>query len=107
MKTPRILIAAGGMLAFAAFAVAQRPGADRPADDTVARMMAHDKNKDGKLTKAELDDDRLHRLFDRADADMDGSVTKDELARARRPRGCPRQTRSGWPRIRRPRRAPR
>ena len=42
-------------------------------------MMAFDKNGDGKLTKSEVTDERLHRLFDRADADKDGSVTKAEL----------------------------
>jgi hypothetical protein len=43
-------------------------------------MLAFDKNSDGKLTKAELTDPRLERLFDRADADKDGVVTKEELA---------------------------
>jgi hypothetical protein len=41
--------------------------------------MALDKNKDGKLTKDEVTDQRLQRLFNRADADGDGTVTKDEL----------------------------
>ena len=41
--------------------------------------MAFDKNKDGKLTKDEITDPRLHRLFDRADADKDGVVTREEL----------------------------
>jgi hypothetical protein len=45
----------------------------------VVRMMAFDKNKDGKLTKDEVTDERLHRLFDRADANKDGVVTKEEL----------------------------
>ena len=45
----------------------------------VTRMMAFDKNKDGKLTKDEVTDVRLHRLFDRADANKDGVVTKEEL----------------------------
>ena len=48
-------------------------------DDLVTRMMAFDKNKDGKLTMAEVTDERLHRLVDRADADKDGFVTKEEL----------------------------
>ena len=59
-----------------------RPGRrPRPpgGDDLVARMMAFDEDKDGKLTKAEVTDERLHRLFDRADADKDGVVTKEEL----------------------------
>ena len=66
----------------AAFAAAQaRAGAGgaveaADADDLVTRMMAFDQNKDGKLTKDEVTDERLHRLFDRADADKDGTVTE-------------------------------
>jgi len=45
----------------------------------VDRMMAFDKNKDGKLTKDEVTDPRLHALFDRADANKDGVVTREEL----------------------------
>ena len=70
---------------------AQEP-AEKPANDAgnrqlknyasssvVTRMMAFDKNKDGKLTKDEVTDVRLHRLFDRADANKDGVVTREEL----------------------------
>jgi hypothetical protein len=42
-------------------------------------MMAFDKNKDGKLTREEVTDNRLLRVFDRADANKDGVVTKEEL----------------------------
>jgi len=47
--------------------------------DFVSRMMKFDKNKDGKLTRSEVSDARMRRLFDRADADKDGVVTKEEL----------------------------
>ncbi|HEY1860829.1 MAG TPA: hypothetical protein VGG61_10770, partial [Gemmataceae bacterium] len=40
---------------------------------------AFNKKKDGKLTKDEVTDERLHRLFDMADANKDGVVTKEEL----------------------------
>jgi hypothetical protein len=65
------------------WAVAQPPGRG-PARDSggsslVEKMMAFDKNKDGKLTKDEVTDRRLHRLFDQADANKDGVVTKEEL----------------------------
>jgi hypothetical protein len=46
----------------------------------VTRMMKFDKNQDGKLTKDEVTDPRLHRLFDRADTNRDGVVTRQELA---------------------------
>jgi hypothetical protein len=48
-------------------------------DSFVARMMAFDKNKDGKLTREEITDRRLLRLFDRADTNKDGVVTREEL----------------------------
>jgi hypothetical protein len=64
-------------------ATAQEAGKDKAKDFSkspiVTRMMAFDKNKDGKLTKDEVTDPRLHRLFDRADANKDGVVTKEEL----------------------------
>jgi len=76
-----------GLLAFAC--IAQQPKgkpSDKDgqanksvADSIVARMMAFDKNKDGKLTRDEVTDERLLRFFDRADANKDGVVTKEEL----------------------------
>ncbi|HXY33106.1 MAG TPA: EF-hand domain-containing protein [Planctomycetaceae bacterium] len=57
------------------------PAKDNAAavDAIVARLMAFDKNKDGKLTREEVVDERLLRLFDLADANKDGVVTKEEL----------------------------
>jgi len=49
------------------------------ATEFVNRMMAFNKAKDGKLTKEELTDSRLHFLFERADANKDGVVTREEL----------------------------
>ncbi len=80
---------------FPALSIAQEsPGDDPPkparaggakadshaVDAIVARLMAFDKNKDGKLTRDEVSDERLLRLFDRADANKDGVVTKEELS---------------------------
>ncbi|HVX15807.1 MAG TPA: EF-hand domain-containing protein [Pirellulales bacterium] len=56
----------------------RRGGGDVVAG-SVAKMMAFDKDEDGKLSKAEVTDARLEALFDRADADKDGVVTKEEL----------------------------
>jgi len=77
-----------GLLVAVSFATAQRPGGgpgtaptkSASADDLVTRMMQFDKDKDGKLTKTEVTDERLHRLFDRADVNEDGIVTKEELS---------------------------
>src|SRR5438477_12833034 len=86
-KVTSLFLAAGCAVALAAVAAAQPP-ADAPAKGAtkdysnsplVTRMMAFDKNKDGKLTKDEVTDPRLHRLFDRADANKDGVVTREEL----------------------------
>jgi len=74
-----------GLLLITPAAPAQPPGGGGRAriddvDSFVARMMAFDKNKDGKLTRDEITDDRLLRLFDRADSKKVGVVTKDDLA---------------------------
>ena len=42
--------------------------------------MAFDADRNGKLTKSEVTDARLLGLFDRADANKDGTVTKEELS---------------------------
>ncbi len=49
------------------------------ANSFVTRLMTLDKNKDGKLTKSEVTDQRLQALVERADADRNGEVSKDEL----------------------------
>jgi Spy/CpxP family protein refolding chaperone len=90
MRKLRHLLFAAGCLALAAAATAQPPGG-RPPDQgkarpkdgdgksLVERMMAFDKNKDGKLTRDEITDPRLLRLFDQADTNKDGVVTREEL----------------------------
>jgi hypothetical protein len=68
------------------WATAQPPpgkGDDPPKDfsnsSIVTKMMAFNKKKDGKLTKDDVTDVRLHRLFDLADTNKDGVVTREEL----------------------------
>jgi hypothetical protein len=90
MRTLIALILTVGFFVAASIGVAQRqgPGPGRGqgppstdgGEDLVVRMMAFDQDKDGKLTKVEITDARLHRLFDRSDANKDGIVTKEELA---------------------------
>src|SRR5438067_1710743 len=91
LKPKQILLAAICAAALLSQGSAQTPGGKSAGDadkakpkdysnsSIVTRMMAFDKNKDGKLTKDEVTDARLHRLFDRADANKDGVVTKEEL----------------------------
>ena len=84
MKSHAGLLLLGGLVAGASTACAQPPGdfggrAPESPETFVSRMLAFDKNGDGKLTKSELTDTRLQRLFDRADADKDGVVTREEL----------------------------
>jgi hypothetical protein len=88
MKTLIGIFGSIALLIAASLATAQGPGRGEPrdgqnpgdaADDLVTRMMAFDKDKDDKLTMAEVTDERLHRLVRRADADQDGVVTKEEL----------------------------
>src|SRR4051794_2129629 len=88
MRTLTGMLLTCGLVLAASVAAAQRPpggpgdGPPPPppgGDDFVARMMAFDKDKDGSISRAELTDERLTRLFDRADADKNGVVTRQEL----------------------------
>jgi hypothetical protein len=90
-KTVRTLLAVVCAAALLTQATAQTPPGKATQDSSkkkakdysnssiVTRMMAFNKKKDGKLTKAEVTDARLHRLFDMADTNKDGVVTKEEL----------------------------
>jgi hypothetical protein len=49
-------------------------------DDVVARVLAFDKNKDGKVAPDELPE-RMHDLIARGDADKDGVLDKDEVTK--------------------------
>lgn len=63
------------------------PGAN--VEETVRTLMAFDKDGDGKLSRAELPE-RLRALMDRADANKDGFLDRNELsefARRRAGRG--------------------
>jgi hypothetical protein len=56
-----------------------RPG---PGYDPVARLLAFDKNSDGKVTREELTDERLKAYFDRTDTNRDGALTREEIQAA-------------------------
>src|SRR5688572_21632865 len=74
-------------------------------DGTLERLLTLDANSDEALTKTELTDERLHPLFERADANQDGTASREELrdllaresaalgAGGRRPMGPPPQSR--------------
>ncbi len=83
LRTPLVL-AASMVLAVALVSAQGQGGAEKKStggasNDPVARMMAFDRNKDGKLTRDEITDSRLLALFDRADTNKDGVVTVEEL----------------------------
>jgi hypothetical protein len=104
MRVGNWLVVFCGLLLLASFTAAQPPGGQGKGkgkgkgdkigkggdkggapqtgtvNELVDRMMAFDKDGDGKLTKDEVTDERLHRLFDQADANKDGVVTRDELS---------------------------
>lgn len=74
--------------AFYAFAQPGLPGGGRAprgrsreaiVKDSITRMMELDADKDGKLSRTEVNDVRLVPLFERADADKNGSVNAEEL----------------------------
>ncbi len=79
---PAVLLLAGA-------AAAQPPGPKlgpreivRPApvrvEDVVERIMAFDKNKDGKVTRDELPE-RMHHLIEQGDTNKDGGLDRDEI----------------------------
>lgn len=70
-----------GSLGFLTISTAQPPEKSREGQPApiVERMMAYDKNKDGKISKDEVPEERAQRLFQRADANKDGFVTREEL----------------------------
>ena len=66
-------------------APAQPPGSKDKAKDfsnstIVTAIMEFDKDKTGRVTKEQVTDVRLHRLFDQADVNKKGVVTREQLA---------------------------
>ena len=59
----------------------EAPAAPTTPDELAAMLMAFDKNKDGKLTKAEVPE-RLQGVFARADDNKDGVLSADEIKKA-------------------------
>ena len=57
----------------------EKANKDYSNSNIVASVLAFDKDKCGKVTKEQVTDVRLHRLFDQADANKDSVVTRDEL----------------------------
>jgi hypothetical protein len=57
-------------------------------DDIVERIMAFDKNKDGKVTKDELPE-RMHGLIARGDTNKDGALDRDEIRKLASATGGP------------------
>lgn len=55
-------------------------------EDVVERVMAFDKNKDGKVTREELPE-RMHDLIARGDTNKDGALDRDEIAKQANTRG--------------------
>jgi hypothetical protein len=54
------------------------PASSVSVDDVTERIMAFDKNKDGKVTRDELPD-RMHHLIELGDTNKDGALDRDEV----------------------------
>ena len=82
-KLPIILCAFLCVTALLLQATAQPPGAKEKKDYSnstiVTAIMAFDKDKTGKVTKEQVADQRLHRLFDQADVNKKGVVTREDV----------------------------
>ena len=59
----------------------ERGGRSAGAGGMMDRIMSQDKNKDGKLSKDEVDE-RMLPMFDRLDTNSDGSIEKSEVEAA-------------------------
>lgn len=59
----------------------ERGGRSAGAGGMMDRIMSQDKNQDGKLSKDEVDE-RMLPMFDRLDANSDGSIDKSEIEAA-------------------------
>ena len=59
----------------------ERGGRSEGAGGMMDRIMSQDKNKDGKLSKDEVDE-RMLPMFDRLDTNSDGSIEKSEVEAA-------------------------
>lgn len=70
------------------------PAAPPTPDEMTAMLMAFDRNKDGKLVKAEVPD-RMQGMFERADANHDGVLTADEIKAAAAAQPQPTANRGG------------
>lgn len=87
MQFRRFFVMASFVLALgvvASYSAAQYgpPGGEEreeTVEEFISKMMAFNKAKDGKLTRAELTDTRLHPLFDRADTKKNGYLTRADL----------------------------
>ncbi len=88
-----------GLFAFSLMAVAQSQKNDRAADRQAKaqeRFQTLDKNRDGKLSFAEMQNNPEHRArFDKADANRDGALTQDEIRQAHQKKHEARKARRG------------
>jgi len=72
----------------------ERGGRSAGAGGMMERIMSQDKNQDGKLSKDEVDE-RMLPMFDRLDANSDGSIDKSEIEAAAARMGGGRSGRGG------------
>ena len=97
--TKLLQYAATGLLLIPCSLNAQRPGGDRRPGNrgiNAERMLTrYDINKDGKLTEAEVSNQRMWQRIVSADKDKDGSITKQELESLGNGRGRGSRSRGG------------
>ncbi len=76
--TRNLLIAAGASLTLLTLGALAQPEPNRRAEAQADRLLAMDKDGDGRLSRAELPERLADRVFE-ADTDADGLLTRDEL----------------------------
>jgi hypothetical protein len=75
------LLMAAMAVSFIAVAQEAPPPADQKSQESalVTKMMGYGKKQKGKVSRDEVTDERLLRLFDLADTDKKGVITKEQL----------------------------
>jgi Ca2+-binding EF-hand superfamily protein len=75
---------------FAAFGRGRGGPGGRDPQEMITRLMENDKDGDEKISKEEMPE-QMARMFDRADEDKDGFLTKEELEKTFASRGAGRR----------------
>ncbi|NJB83748.1 EF-hand domain-containing protein [Wenyingzhuangia aestuarii] len=85
MKSQKITVIASAICLFATVGSFAQEAKPKPSPEKMFKNF--DKNKDGKVTKEELEGKKILNRFDKIDASGDGVITLEELTNAMNKKG--------------------